>query len=1361
MEKQDEISLLRARVRELEITGANLKSRCELLQRRYLDIPVAYQSLDADGRLIEVNQAWLDNLGYSRNEIIGRSFADFLMPSQRDHFATHFSRLRTPGEVLGNEVELLKRDGTVILASFLGRIEQDNQGNFLRTHCVFADVTKQKLIEARGEAERELLHICQVAKNINDMMSQLVVFFADLTGCEAVGVRLRQDEDFPYYTTTGFPASFVMAENTLCIRDSLGVPVRDAQGNPVLECMCGNILCERFDPGLPFFTPKGSFWTNSTSTLLATTSETDRQARTRNRCNGEGYESVALIPLRHQETTFGLIQFNDRRKGQLPRERVEQLEHLVAYVALTLSKHLADEQLRKSEEKYRLVVENAREGIIILQDERMMYVNDSAVNLGGYTIEHMLTEPFINFIDPDDRRRVMDCHEKRLRGESVGSPEAFRIIRQDGMVRWLMAKGTIVEWNGKAASLMFLSDMTEQRDAEINRQENEQNLKAILNATQESIQLLDLEGNILLANDAAARRLGVSAGESIGCNVFSMFPSGIAEQRKRVCRQVALSGEPATVQDNRGGMDLETHLWPVVNQQGKVDRIALFARDITERKLAEKKVAESHALLYNLASLVPGVIYQYRLYPDGRSSFPYASPGMFNIYEVTPEEVKDDATPVFGRLHPEDRERVSEDIFRSARTLETFYCEFRVVLPQQGLRWRWSQAQPQKLDDGSILWYGIISDITERKEFEEALKSSEEDLKESQRIAHIGSWRLDVAANKVVWSDELYRMYGFDPAYPPPPYSEHEKLFTRESWETLSAALQNTVDTGTPYTLELETIQKDRPNGWMWVHGMAVVDHNGNTVGLRGVAQDITERKRTEEALRKSEERLNFALQMNHTGGWDLDLNTKVSLRTFEHDRIFGYEKPLPLWTYDMFINHVVPEDCPRVDQHFHESAATHSDLNFECRIRRTDGETRWIWVAGCHLPGMPGADKRMAGIIQDITDRKRAEEEKEKLHAQLTQAQKMESVGRLAGGVAHDYNNMLGIIVGYSEMALEKVNAGEPLYSDLTEILNAANRSADITRQLLAFSRQQAISPKQINLNSTIESMLKMLRRLIGEDIDLVWKPKANIRRITMDPSQLDQILVNLCVNARDAILDVGTITIETSLKTFDKSYCDSHPDYLPGDYVALIVSDNGQGMTKDVQNNLFEPFFTTKEVGKGTGLGLATVYGIVKQNNGFINVDSEAGQGSSFTLYFPCDEQSVAVSPGGSVPRPDAKGNETILLVEDEESILKMAKVMLTRLGYQVIPARKPDQAIEIARQHSREIHLLMTDVVMPEMNGRELSRAIQLSCPDIKVLFMSGYTASVIEHHGVLKEGINFIQKPFTKKELAEKMREVFEN
>ena len=382
---------------------------------------------------------------------------------------------------------------------------------------------------------------------------------------------------------------------------------------------------------------------------------------------------------------------------------------------------------------------------------------------------------------------------------------------------------------------------------------------------------------------------------------------------------------------------------------------------------------------------------------------------------------------------------------------------------------------------------------------------------------------------------------------------------------------------------------------------------------------------------------------------------------------------------------------------------------------------------------------------------------ENRKLESRLRQAQKMEAVGRLAGGVAHDFNNMLGVILGHAELAMSRATPDDPLRDNLTQIFNAARRSADITRQLLAFARKQTIAPRVLNLNETIDGMLKMLRRLIGEDIDLVWLPGKNARTVKMDPSQIDQILANLCVNARDAITDIGKITIETGTKAFDKAYCAGHPGFEPGDFVLLAVSDNGAGMDRWTLDNLFEPFFTTKAADKGTGLGLATVYGIVKQNKGFINVYSEPGHGSTFRIYLPRhDVMTEQVSKKEPQAEPDAHGTETILLVEDETAILELTAALLEQLGYIVLPADTPDQAICLAREHTGRIHLLITDVVMPGMNGRDLARTLTSLYPDMKSLFISGYTANVIAHHGVLDEGVQFLQKPFSMNEIAVKVR-----
>ena len=392
--------------------------------------------------------------------------------------------------------------------------------------------------------------------------------------------------------------------------------------------------------------------------------------------------------------------------------------------------------------------------------------------------------------------------------------------------------------------------------------------------------------------------------------------------------------------------------------------------------------------------------------------------------------------------------------------------------------------------------------------------------------------------------------------------------------------------------------------------------------------------------------------------------------------------------------------------------------------------------------------------VKRDITDRLQ-------LTDQLQQAQKMESVGRLAGGVAHDYNNMLSVIIGFAELALDKVDPSNAVRGDLNEILNAAKRSAEITRQLLAFARKQTIAPKVLDLNEIMDSMLKMLRRLIGEDIDLYWHPENQLWPILIDPSQLEQILANLCVNARDAISGAGKVTIETNMVTFDEAYCTDHPGFVTGEFVLLAVSDDGCGMDKEILDHIFEPFFTTKSENEGTGLGLATVYGIVKQNNGFINIYSESGKGTTFKIYLPRHVGEAEKIGSDDIPELRRGRGELVLVVEDEPTIMKLCEMMLIRLGYDVLTAGTPDEAVKLAEAHTGEIHLLLTDVVMPGIDGRELANRLSALHPDIKVLFMSGYTTNVIAHRGVLEEGVQFIHKPFSLKDMGMKIREILDD
>ena len=487
---------------------------------------------------------------------------------------------------------------------------------------------------------------------------------------------------------------------------------------------------------------------------------------------------------------------------------------------------------------------------------------------------------------------------------------------------------------------------------------------------------------------------------------------------------------------------------------------------------------------------------------------------------------------------------------------------------------------------------------------------------------------------------------------------------------------------------------------------------------------------------------------------FSIDLSCAVSIWTTSAERLFRWQanevlgKKLPM---------IPEEEANRFEELFKKVGKGSVIMGCELLLKRKDGALFHGSLSSAPVRDGSGGIIGVMGTVEDISQRIDREKSHQKVQVQLLQAQKMESVGRLAGGVAHDYNNTLGVILGYAEMILEQLSPEDPKCDDLHEIIKATLHSADITRQLLTFARKQTISPAIIDLNAQVENMLKMLNRLIGENIELKWIPGNDLGTVKMDMTQMNQILANLCINARDAINDTGRITIETCLATIDDAYCADNPWFKPGRYVCLSISDTGSGMDKETLKKIFDPFFTTKEMGVGTGLGLATVYGIVKQNSSFINVYSEPGRGSIFNIYFP--RYSAPTDKEIQVSSPVQTGQgETLLLVEDDPATLKIYRQMLESVGYRVIETQCPDHAVDIARSTKENIQLLITDVIMPKMNGNELSQKITAVQPDLKTLYMSGYTADVIGHQGVLDHDVNFIQKPFSKKELAQKVRAV---
>jgi len=509
-------------------------------------------------------------------------------------------------------------------------------------------------------------------------------------------------------------------------------------------------------------------------------------------------------------------------------------------------------------------------------------------------------------------------------------------------------------------------------------------------------------------------------------------------------------------------------------------------------------------------------------------------------------------------------------------------------------------------------------------------------------------------------------------------------------------------------------------------------------------------KRAAENALLLAEERIRFAIEASRVGIWEADLQSGVIRASEMLEALHGLLPGSFAGTIADFLERVETADRPAIEAAIQRAHAERTDVTAIYRTRWPDGTVRWISVSGRTVYDEAGRPIRAAGIGQDVTERVRLEE-------QYRQSQKMEAIGLLAGGIAHDFNNLLTAIEGYSMLMAEAMRPDDPQQAHLAEVRRAAERATALTRQLLAFGRRQILEPRVLDLRDSVRSMGPMLKRLIGENVDIVVTANANPARVKADPGQIEQVILNLAINARDAMPRGGMLTFDVSDARLTIADARSGATVVPGRYTLLTVSDTGQGMDAETQARVFEPFFTTKQKGKGTGLGLSTVYGIVKQSDGYIWVESTPGEGTRFSIYLPGVDQDVQPA----VPRPGNEsltGAETIFVVEDEESVRSLVRKALERYGYRVLTAATPNEAIELARTTQESIDLLISDVVLPQMSGRALADRILPSKPGTRLLFMSGYTDDAIVHHGVLDEGTPFIQKPFTPQALARKVRQV---
>ncbi len=657
--------------------------------------------------------------------------------------------------------------------------------------------------------------------------------------------------------------------------------------------------------------------------------------------------------------------------------------------------------------------------------------------------------------------------------------------------------------------------------------------------------------------------------------------------------------------------------------------------------------------------------------------------------------------------------------------------------------------------DGRLVRYEMAVDIDERKEAELALIKSEKRLSATLRSIGDGVITCDESGRVMDLNSAAECLTGWRSAEAVGrSIGEIFHIVNAKTREPAENPVERSLKEGVLVGLANHTVLISR-NGkeYQIADSCAPIRSNeGDLMGAVLVFRDVTEAYQRREELALVKRRLEDILGITKTG---IDiLDSDFNLRYVDPAWQVVYGDPAGRKCYEYFMG----RDEPCMGCGVLVALEKNEKVIREHVLPHEGGRVVEVHT----IPFVDAEGERLVAEFNvDITERKLQEQEREKLHGQLIQSQKMESVGRLAGGIAHDFNNMLNVILGRSDLVLELLDQNHPLRSDIEEIHVAARRSAELTRRLLAFGRKQTVKPLVLDMNETVEGLLRMLRRLIGDGVRLEWRPGNRPAVVKMDPTQIDQVLVNLCVNARDAVSGSGTVTIEISNETLNETVSALNPDSICGDYIKLSVGDNGCGMGTEMLELIFEPFFTTKEEGKGTGLGLSVVYGIARQNGGFVRVRSELGKGSVFEVFFPAHG---AIADVENVEHPSGNRHvckrETILLVEDEKSILNLGKMILRDEGYTVISASSPGEALRFVREHSGDIDLLVTDVIMPGMNGRELAEKVMELRPTIKCLYVSGYSEDVIANKGVLDDSVPFLEKPFTIKSLSSKVRSVLD-
>jgi PAS domain S-box-containing protein len=886
---------------------------------------------------------------------------------------------------------------------------------------------------------------------------------------------------------------------------------------------------------------------------------------------------------------------------------------------------------------------------------------------------------------------------------------------------------------------------------------------------------------VALYNDAYAPTIGDKHPRALGRPAEQSWTE-LWDDLEPMLRSVRETGETVFAKDrpfhiDRHGYDetvwFDISFSAVPDESSGVGGVLCIVSETTERVAADMQVRAGEARFHAMADSIDQMIWS--TLPDGYHD--YYNRRWYD-YTGVPEG-STDGEAWNGMFHPEDQDRAWGVWRRCLETGEPYHIEYRLRHRSGDYRWVLGRAQPVRDESGAIArWYGTCTDIHDLKTAEQAVRESEARFRSMADSAPSPVWVTN--ASGIEFVNEAFEAMAGRPAAElsgetwvamihPDDLPEARRL-RAEAWRT-----------GSDYGYDARFRHADGSEHWMKVSCRPRLDEAGVVVGYVGLAVDITEAKEAEIRLRESEERLRIALAAGQLGDWYWDVETDMIDFSAETAALFGIPQgPVISWA-DMH-KLIDPEDAPAAYAAVDEAVRERRDYAIEYRMLRPGGA--WIWVSAVGRPiyHADGRPKGVIGVVENISARKRAEAEllelnqslesrvaaaiadREQAEEALRQSQKMEAVGQLTGGIAHDFNNLLTIITGNVDAARRHVGEeGSPrVVRALGNALVGAERAAVLTQRLLAFSRRQPLNPRPIDPNRLVTGMSELLHRTLGETIAVETVLGAGLWKIDADPHQLENAILNLAVNARDAMPDGGKLTIETANTHIDRDYAAQNPGAMPGQYVAICVSDIGTGMNADALSRAFEPFFTTKEVGKGTGLGLSMVYGFVKQSGGHVKIYSEEGQGTTVRIYLPrliaeeAEEEEKAV-----MPVPEGTGEETILVCEDDDDVRAYTVEVLRELGYRVLEAHDGPSAIRLLERQEGRVDLLFTDVVLPSgMTGAMVAQEARRLRPDLRVLFTTGYARNAIVHHGRLDPGVELITKPFAYADLAARVRDMLD-